>query len=55
MAADEYNRTVKAYNDKHDSDIRNHQEHSKKILDHQSNTIIEDANEDKKRRAVNNM
>ena len=55
QAAAEYGRAVKAYNDKHDADIRNHQEHSRKMLDKQSNTIIEDANDDKKRKAVNNM
>lgn len=53
--ADEYNKKVTQDFSKHESDINNLRNKNAKLLDSQFNTVIEDANNDKKRAAVENM
>ena len=53
--AQEFGATIKAQNEKHDSDIRKAQDKQRAILEGQAKTVIPDANEAKKRAAVDNM
>lgn len=50
-----YKKNIEGYNDKHDQIISTHKGKINSMLDKQSNHVIIDANEDRKKAAVNNM
>ena len=53
--ANEFNKKIEEDFKKHDELISQNRQRNTKILDHQFHTVIEDANNDKKNAAVENM
>lgn len=52
---DQYQKKVEDDFARHDNLVKKNHERNTKLLDSQANTVIEDANNDKKWAAVNNM
>lgn len=53
--ANEYNKANENFFKKHDDLVSSQHQRNSKLLESQFNTVIEDANNDKKRAAVENM